>query len=547
MAGYIKALFVSLLVLTGIAVAVLYSSYNAAQYYASELAAAHIQETVQVGQTMCRVNGSTVMVQGKEIHGATAWRALKLAYEVTLARRAPLFAVAGNDPAELAAAAEQLATAQAVLASKQTAAADSKAIQQLYPITFIVALADLEKKRDALLAHPTEETAAAYEGALPQVLAAKSQELTAFKKSFTQAAGAKPFQLQVFSGLLTATNEEAALSALQKELPAAKNTLTAQIDCVHGFIAKCTGIPTVAAPRVAEPKAQNPLHAEISALWDASFGAQPTTTLQKVLLTDSQCLSMFASPYTIRLVTTPTPAGNALRLLYEDNLFFTATNQPNAPFLAYERDVLGIGYTPVGPLTYYTCPQLSKDVGAVVATLQIRQFAAAHPSIAPAQRSALLANSAVASQHDAYAYLQAALDAPQSADAAHALEELALLANQNTGGLAGALQEMAHIISVDTKPELSGISDTSARMEFLTHSAFPYFFTIGSNADISKLLYTASTTTYALLFANLIPYTTLRTQTSRSYIVEDLRKFLLLENRIPPAAPSSAPTTKSPK
>jgi hypothetical protein len=531
----------------------MWSNYKAVRYFAYALAQGRTQETVEVNGVRYDVENGVVMKAGESVRGLASWRALKLAYEVSLARRDPFFNIAGTDPEELKAQTALLAQAEQKYASLQKTSASSTMMLSLYPISFLDALSGLEENREALLAHPSEENAQIYEAALSPTANAKAHDLEEFQKAFSQAVPDPKFTIDTYSGLLTGQNQLATISMLEADAAKTAEQITIRNDCLDGLYFECSDtlkLPALTLPPQTPTSTPLALQEEVIGIWKDAERMSGIRTRETVQLAQSACLSALQAPYDVRVIDQDTDTGTILELTYADNIYFTPTNIPNAPFLAYLRTQLGMDYTPDNTFKYYTCPQIGIDVGSVVALEAIAAFAQAHPDIAPAERTRLLNGSGSVSEYAALSYLNDALEQMENETDQkdlHALEEVALMEKGRSGGLDELLKDIVQVAAQDTDPKLQADMDTSARTIFATHSAFPSLYRIGaSDPDVLSSLYIQTPAAKEALLAQLVPYSTLRFQVPRSDILDDLRKFLILEGRYQPSnAPNSSPATMS--
>ncbi len=528
----------------------LYCGYTSAQYYAGSLSQAGVQETVYISNTTYEVTGGNVRTGTGTVRGIDSWRALKLAYAVTLARRDPLFALPGTDPAVLADQTHKLSGAAELLAAKQKTPLYAEAIRHLYPIAFIYSLADLEQKRLALLSHPTESAMQRYANALITTAAAKENDLASFKNFFMQTEGSTTnTQIALFSGILSTKSERAAITQYQQDHIATKAATYSVARCMRGVITSCPSSLTVTLPdekvfKVPETKLAEAK--DVGKLWDASFaGMAGTSTV--VLLNQSACLADRNGPNRVALLPVTTPEGPTTLLTNADTIYFKRIEPDSSTFDAYQSRVLGMHYTPINAFKYYICPQIGIDYGATLAVARNAAFATANPGIASEARRQLIAGSDVPSEYSARAYTEAALSEHSlTATERHAVEELALMLRIKTGGLEEILKDMTHIITVDTTSPLSAVMDQSASQEFLTHSAFPTFLRIGDQNPAALALLYAQTSKASVAFEeHHTTYEQLRTKVPYSVLLHDLRSFLTMENRMVHTTPIATPAAAS--
>lgn len=505
------AFLVILLLALGVALYAREHSRVAAIYYAKELAQAQTVENVVVSGNTYTVEHGLVLKAGRPIGGPLAWRAQKLAYQVTLARRDPLLAIPGTDPDALTTQLNRLELAQKTLADAQTSPANAALIANLYPTAFLHSVAMLERIRQRLLAHPTEEVARIYNKALLKTASLRSANLNAFTDAFAQATGNNVTVAQ-FGGLISKNTQLRVLFGLQDDAVAVEQEALRRARCTTGSVDFCEAIQAATLPNtepfIAKPDA---LTQEIAWLWNQTYG---TTTPRTIVLIPSSACVAAPGPHRLTLSTRQLDGTPVRTLSYADTIFFVDTSTLPLPFWDYARNELGISYAPVTPFSYYSCPRIGIDFGTALATERIDAFVKTQPQ--------------------------------PGIQTEHALQELALMFKKRTAGLEYIVADIVHVIQVGTSKPRDEWVDISARYEFLTHSAFPTFFRIGASSDtIFESLYAQDAGATEGLTSQLVPYDIARQLVGRQALIEDMAAYLRLENRLKPGTPSTTPATTS--
>jgi|GEM_PF-2480318 hypothetical protein len=526
-----------------------YGALGTAHFYAQALEHAHTDETVTVDNRPYRVLDGVAYTNGSPATGFAAARAVRLAYEVTLARRDPLFALPGVDPVVLKQQVDLLAQLTPQIAALQPTPESTKLAARLYPTEFLLRTAELEEARQRLRADPNEEAARAYRTLLVRTAYAKENAANDFAQAFSTATATSSERVALFSGVLNRTTARASLDVLLRDTTQQKERALARARCTLGVIDQCAALPTtslaVSVP-LAPPQPQTTAD-DVNALWDSAYNTPSVRT--GVILAKSTCASDAPGPSRIVLGQQQNPTGVRIAIAYVDNLFlYKLSDLKRSPYATYMRQTFGSQYTPTNSFKFYVCQQVGVDYGAATAVAQVAAFAEAHPGLAPRERHTLLATGEYVAQWDAEAYLVAALrQSDVDTSTHHNLEELALMARTKVAGLEEILKDVVGIMDADTRPPLSRVLNNSISYLFLTHSAFPTLLRIGASDDsFLDALYIKDAEASRALMSQLVDYRQAREQTSTATVVQDLRSFLIAENKIASTTPSATPPSTRP-
>lgn len=525
----------------------LQNSHQAVDFYSSSLAQAQVEEVVTIGTHTYHVANGSVYTSNAKITGGAALPALKLAYEVTLARRDPLFALPGTDPIALQNAALGLDPIETRLAALQKNAADAALMRHLYPTDFLRSASALEAARQALITAPTLEAARRYEQLLPHAMREKERALKDFASAFAVATKDSTVRVGLLGGILSSTTVRVALTEFINNLPDEQTAVVQRTRCMAGIVRDCNPLPPAITAIHATHTESNTsaLTPEVLGLWDAAHGTPPLarTVLR---LTHSVCLPKTGEPVDVLLSTRQGEMGSTTTLTYADDIFlYRLSALKKSPYATYMQETYGSQYSVLGPFKFYVCPDTAIDQGTAIATARTLLFAKAHPTIAPDARATLVGSTGYPSDSDAQQYVAHALadTTKTTLDEHHQLEELMLMLRAKTGGLEDIIDDIVAVMTVDTQEPLQAVNNVSVSYEFLTHSAFASFFRIGSSASATEPpLYEAGSAATVALEKQVVTYSALRTHVPRATIIHDLRSFLIAEGRFASTTPSIAPS-----
>lgn len=400
------------------------------------------------------------------------------------ASQMPMYAIAGTDPRALAEEAPNLADIATQLASLQSESTDKKAVRDLYPTRFLLALSHAETKRLEFLASPSIIQRESYIGALYAVTREKQHSLEQFIQSWDAVFGTSTPRLITFGGSIDMSSARATLLTLQAGMALERTRLASYVGCLRGGACMLSQAMLSSAPAatVVERKA-----GEAELLWREVHG-NAGSTATALSFEKSVCLDAQPGPYPMRLSFHEVEGVARPFLSYVGDIYFVSTHMRRAPVLVWERENLGMQYTPLNPFNFYTCPELGID-------------------------------------------LSEALTAHASSTQSVPAGELALMRTYKTAGLQFLTHDIARMLAKDIQNLHAGAPfDFSAKHLFLAYSSFPSFFRVGAEPSALLGLRRHDSRDQENFFSTIIPYSVLRHTAPRETLVNDMRTFLKFEN-----------------
>ena len=504
---------------------------RAATFFAAALRNANISESVSVGGIEYEVNDGVISSANKSLSAFNRYRVLRLAYELALVRRAPLFGIAGVDPQELTTAVQQLSVAQGALADAQVSPRDALLVRQaLYPVDFLNDLASLEHSRLAFIASGSDLDATRYEIALKKTIFDGISNAKRFRDAFNEEAGTDQFKFPTLGGTISRATLFNSIAVMNSRFIASVALLQEREHCLSGNTSSCR-------PQELDLTSPENDRVDVNATSPAPQSTLPSDQggTTNLLLSQSSCLGMLPGPY---VFSYGNPSGtHRMPLWFSGDSFFTPTAGIAGATMQYLRQQQHIEYSLVNPLEFYICPDVLSDIGSAYALLSTVKFAQAHPEFAKMQRASLLSHAAFR-ETDALAYLREATaeitaeKLPESDAAQSGLENLLNLWREQSAGLDMLVSTMAQVDKQDAGLHAQGVPfDVSAKTLFLTHSAFPsLMLTQNLSAGTSTIsLREADAVDFALLSLHMIPYSTLLKTVPREQLTHDLNTFLSFE------------------
>ena len=469
---------------------------------------------------------------GVPVASSTPSSQLELAYARELARRAPLMDLAGTDPAALRRGIDALASAQAKLVDAQKNSRDREAVESLYPLTYLRALANLEEARERFVASGAAPDRARYDSALQDAIAAGRHDLRVFKATFDSYAEATPGRFPTLGDTISTESMMAVLNKIDEGFDTVSRERTARAACLQGLIERCdnaelrTRIPDAASSPLNPAAAANVT--AVRALLAAATHNQSYATNTVVALDESTCEGAYSDGpfYYLPPLTDPVRPPQFL-----NDLFFIPTQNNTAGLSVYMKDSLGMAYSRVNPSIYYICPDVGRDNALMAAVIETARIAQSHPDIAQNLRRPLLGNTAFR-ESDATVYLRAALTEVHDATTTNELTEAGLMFVDHGGNLESTVLQAAQTGTRDASLAASGVPfDLSGRDLFLTHSAFPTFFqfynpSFRTDGDGLRAHDAAASASLSL---HVTPYSTLREKIPEAAILSDLERFFTFE------------------
>ncbi len=543
---YIAYAILGLAAASAISSAVRYRHEQAAAdtFFSSVLQTMSTEEVVVYRGKSFRIHGGLVEAEdGMRTSTTAARNALRLAYARTLASRAPLLSAAGSDPQLLEDSTHQLAEVMDELAGVQMTAQETSAIRSLYPIHFLLSLAELEKARRTFIASGTDTDGDLYHASLRRALAAGRQDSTYFRKTYELITAGKKAQFQGFGGSISVQSMLDTSRSIESEFERLGSQSQELDACLKGRIENCypdslilgRAFPLSAAKTPRVSTASRTLIDSVRTLYAETFTKRASpifTNSTPIVLTQSVCLRELPHPHVV-IVGNEEPLGIA-PLWYVGDVIFSPTENTKAPMLQYLAKKYDMRFSRINPTMFYLCPDVGTDLTRAKAVRASAKFAERHPEIARTYRSALLSTGDVWYESDAYVYTREALievlTQANSPGELRELEEIVLLWSSGSAGLDLIVANIVRITqnNLDTYAE-GAPHDLSAQTLFLTHAAFPTLL-LASDTSREMLYITpkARSTSNGTLPA-LVTYSDIRFDEHRDRIAHDLREFLVHE------------------
>ncbi len=496
------------------------------------------------------INGVVVGEFGNTIKSKEKLDVLKIAYSLTMARRSPLFGIAGTNPGALKQAVDELKNVVEDLAKTQGNPGDAAMVaSSLYPIDFLYSLSTLEESRLKFLASGTNTDSDNYEKSLQDTIRTGKRDIENFKKSMQEIIGEKSMRFLRFGGTMTAKSMLETISLIQEGISKNENIFLERNLCVHGKIKFCdkTAIEIPASSQLQEnPKATAdrkipPLVTKVREIFSEASGRPINKSDMLVALDRSKCLGALPGPYYF-LVRTLTDGGErAFRLMYAEDIFFYPTKNDSGNMFKYMNTELKIFFSHVNPVNFYTCPEVGNDTGRAYGTVATAAFAGKHPSLAVHARNRLLGSPMVVYENDATTYIQTAIEElrfhtnQSSRETKNELINLLIMFNEQSAGLEFLVEGIEMVNSTNLHLKEAGVPfDLSARNLFLTHSAFPSLFLSHnpSAAAVDVRLNVQNKKDQEILFTRVKRYSLLRLSVPHEKIVADIHAFLKMHGKL---------------
>lgn len=450
-------------------------------YFQNSLDEAGSKQTVEVrGNTYTVVKG---VVEGT-VSSVTLFRdtplALRLAYAQEIARRSPLFDISGTDPETLRLRINDLASSTDSMAALQKDAASATIIRDtMFPLRFLRALADAAEAREAFLRQASKSTRQSYRLALDYAMRAGESDAALFQKSYADALESIwNTDISTFGGTMTPERSFLNLTAILNRFGETSEEMERREQCIRGWILSCNNadlaLPDIAPEGTADT--HDPVSLEIRDLMAKTFSPEFFRTHQEVSLQRSACVSMRDGPYRFYIRKLEYSGGFPPTEFINERFFADISNAPGL-IPSYLRDVRGITYLYVNPMTFYSCQDVGRDFGIMRAILEAAEFARAHPDIAPALSSELLSGN-VLFEETARIYIASAAETlPPTANEYSRIIEILLMFENKSAGLDYIVGEVAGLLNIDRKAQENGVPfDNNPKSLFATHTAFPTMF-----------------------------------------------------------------------
>lgn len=467
----------------------------AVSFFANELANAHTYETVTIGNATYVVDDGLITLDGKSVSGWHAFEALSLAYEKVLAERSPILGLPGVAPEKLLSALSLLKDEQGRLSLSQKDSVNTDLVNtSLYPIQFLKSAASLEQARQTFITTGNATDAVHYRSLLQSTLYTYQRDLQGFRSAFQTVVSSTTPTYGTDTYIIDYSGIERAFTMLEDGSNKMKNALRMRTFCTHGITIACDPgalyLPEIKNVRQ-EATVNSPLTQEVIALYKAA--GFPLNNEPSVTLSSSSCIPRNAPP-TFSFIRYGTSAADQYLtpLFTGDILFIKSALYGSTPFYQYFEDN-GINYVPVDPLTYYECPDASREFASALSVLEIIRFAKKYDvsdyiAASDMETIASLRNRLLGPmvyERDASTYISAlrrALPSTKETASLHRmLDELALALWYKTAGLTQLISTIVQFEGGNRLIAGRGVAfDTSARNLFYIRSGFGSLFLITS-------------------------------------------------------------------
>lgn len=501
-------------------------AYAASAHFARALADAHFSGHIEAGGRAYTIeDGALRATGGGRIAPWQRFGAYRLAYALALAERDPVFGIAGTNPAALATSTAALSRSVRGLAAAQTNAADAAAIERLYPIAFLTALSSAEEARLRFIGSGRDTDAAAYRAALAQTARAGAADTLAFQAALDAKIGTSTLRLLSYGGTITDDTLRAAADAAHTRMSEAEAQIRQRTRCLDGITLACDADwLTTPLPAAFQNAGKTPQ------TLDVALNTRASAEYDSVSLGKSACLSSLPGPYAFKYGSIE--RSGRIPLTYFGDYFFSPTAGQDAGTMSYLRDTLSIRYSLVNPLEFYICPDVGTDFSSARFVIDTVQFARAHPTLAPHERSALLKEKPYSSSR-ALSYLRTALESAVDPADLRSLEELALECEERSAGLEAIVRGIVTTDEQDLALARDHIPiDIDARTLFITHSAFPSLFLMQNPAAGSTSVSLRDTTQSGeqrTLAAHVLSFRALSKTVPTSELIRDVDAYLEFE------------------
>ncbi len=468
----------------------LYEQERAYTFYSSALHDARIPpRNVAVSGIRYTVQGGVVTTAASSsISRAHALKALELTYEMAVAERSPQFGLAGTEPDKLDTQVTELARVQKEQADSLRIPSNIEAVRtSLYPISFLRALAAVERARLAFIGSGSDTAAVIYRAAISSVIEAQRHDSELFGASY-KFLGYKDAKFPLLGGTMTSGNVEKAIAAIRSSAGAQAAILSKRDRCFSGVIRACD-VRDIALPL---PPSVSDTHDARAArlagdVEEIYWGSRSNPEVRKlVALSSSTCLASVAGPYIFRdLVPEDSISYLPPALLYMGDVFFSTST---ASLATLTNGRMTPPVTVQSAMYFYECADSGLDVSQVNAVELVASFAQVHPTIAPQEREKLLSTNML-HEDDAVEYLRSALQSNETypRDAEQRLTGLALMFRDKSAALDVVVHEVWMLSESNLRLIRKGYQyDDSLLFFFGSHSAFPTLFQLYNPSVVKK-------------------------------------------------------------
>lgn len=455
-------------------------------FFERALSDAGVRETVRIDETIYRIENGDVFIEGGAPRSANVLPALLLAYEKTTARRSPILALPGLDPDKIESAAKELATNADALSLYSKGEEATLVREHLYPIRFLLALAQTERARRAFIESGTRTDGLLYRSSVRTLLDSYERDLRAFRLAFETVV---PPDIGSYATPRYLISREDSIDALDRLADGARRWRAAALKreaCFAG-VAQLCDTDDLLVPAVREVRESPRVSTSSAEMRSLLQGAGvPLSDSPLVEITSSACVEdrpntahIFAKERVPRIENSP--AYDA-PFFIGDILFMDTEKLRAFPFYAYFRDQ-GVRYVLTRPVAYYTCPHADVDMDAVVMTERVHEF-----SLRRAETIEPMGGKETYAESDARAYLSRARDLmvqgelPQTT--ADELSELLLELNSGSWGLYHTMLDIGAGERTEMLIDRRGIGiEFDPMIRFFVRSGYMSFLGFTMNID----------------------------------------------------------------
>ena len=517
-------------------------------FYSAALREAKIDETVFFDGRSYQIHNGMVVSLKEPVPGIREkFVALRLAYALALARRAPMFSLEGSDPDAFESALESLIDTRDALAHSQNNPKDELLVREsLYPIRFLLSLVETERARRAFISSGSAENERHYRRSVATTVQNFETDLRKFRIGFEGAVQEDASPYTVLGGTITRQSFLKAIGDLQALVPLLKSAVATHNYCIDGIKHSCAPAEIVfpSLPALASGE-QNSTVAPLLFQDVLELRTQLADTpsnieeLPLVSLVDSACVNTFLGPaYFLlreqsqnyrRSVTSIEFVGDIL--LY--STLASAQNKGGQVVRYFAEH--GISYLLLSPTAYYQCPNVGSDLARGFGAVRAAQWLRSTPLLTSQEKSSLYSDAL--QEEDVFALVAEvsdalkAIDTPFSKKDTDVLSALVVTLRDRSAGVEALITEIATYGAQDIKMREVGIPlASSTSYLFFTQSAFlPLFLSHNrsvSPADIS--LFEGDEPQALPEF--LLLWSELRSSVPRKKIIEDINFFFKIHS-----------------
>lgn len=351
-------------------------------FFREALRSARSTETIQVGGIVYRLSDGVMYEGDTEIVGSDSLPLLRIAYAKTVARHSPLISISGTDPALLDGATERLEAVRDNVSLLQKTQSDADSVRSgLYPIDFLRALADVERKRIDFLAQGTPEQEEAYAQSQRYAVTAYYSDLKKYRKAFEKTVPLSIGRYGTARDVIGRNDIISATRALEASMYTTEGRLRNRGLCIGGVHWRCN-ISDI-HPRTTLVPIEKAISTdylsrsqEIESLFQSAYAKEASDSVKIYELSESACTGTIdgASLFAI-YAGSPSGIFSEVSPVYIGNIRFTdAARERATPFYDYFF-TQGVRYVVDDPLLHYKCLEAGQDIGKLLSLRSLHTFA----------------------------------------------------------------------------------------------------------------------------------------------------------------------------